>query len=136
MEDVYSVELRHQEDPADSSGGEHEEGTLGEKFHGARDWLCVWLGAEHSCVNVSRRLGDRGMGEVHARLSHSFHLLSATGDHFFTHNMLNFIRYNLSWSLSVLLSCGYRCTCQQQCPGEMGAGWRSTVGPGRAAGWT
>ncbi|XP_051279537.1 uncharacterized protein LOC127375918 isoform X2 [Dicentrarchus labrax] len=79
METLYSVELRHQEDPGDSSIREDEEGRMGNKFSVARDWLCVWLGKEHLCVNVSRRLGDQGTGEVYTRLSHCFHLLNATG---------------------------------------------------------
>ncbi|XP_042353477.1 uncharacterized protein LOC121951275 [Plectropomus leopardus] len=79
METLYSVELRHQEDPGDSSDREDEEGMMGKKFPVARDWLCVWLGKEHLCVNASRRLGDQGTGEVTTRLSHSFHLLNATG---------------------------------------------------------
>ncbi|XP_070774929.1 uncharacterized protein [Enoplosus armatus] len=79
METLYSVELRHQKDPGDSLDREDEESIMGKKLHVARDWLCVWLGAEHLCVNVSHRLGDRGTGEVYTRLSHSFHLLNATG---------------------------------------------------------
>ena len=77
MEALYSVELRHQEDPGDSSDREDEE--RGKRLHVAHDWLCVRLGAEHLCVNASRRLGDRGTGEIDTRLSHSFHLLTATG---------------------------------------------------------
>ncbi|XP_059200431.1 uncharacterized protein LOC131980237 [Centropristis striata] len=50
---------------------------MGKKL--AHDWLCVWSGAEHLCVNASRRLGDGGTGEVYSSLSHSFHLLSAAG---------------------------------------------------------
>nr|XP_033505718.1 uncharacterized protein LOC117271565 [Epinephelus lanceolatus] len=79
METLYSVELRHQEDPGDSLDREDEESMMEKKVPVARDWLCVWFGAEHLCVNASRQLWDRGMGEVNARLSHSFHLLSATG---------------------------------------------------------
>ncbi|XP_045907286.1 uncharacterized protein LOC123972095 isoform X3 [Micropterus dolomieu] len=79
MEILYSVELRHQKAPGDSLDREDEETTMGKKFHVARDWVCVSLGAEHLCVNVSRRLGDRGTGEVYTRLSNSFHLLNATG---------------------------------------------------------
>lgn len=90
METLYNVELRHQQDSAD----EVEEGMMGKKFHVARNRLCVWLGAEHLCVNVSRRLEDRGTGEVYTRLSHSFHLLNATGNQYFIHN-LYFIFYTL-----------------------------------------
>ncbi|KAE8291162.1 hypothetical protein D5F01_LYC10756 [Larimichthys crocea] len=79
METVYRVELKHQEDPGDSLDSEDEEGMMGKKFHVAHDWLCVWVDAEHSCVNVSRRLGDWGTGEVHTGLFHSFQLLRATG---------------------------------------------------------
>ncbi|XP_037642433.1 uncharacterized protein LOC119498040 [Sebastes umbrosus] len=78
METLYSVELRHQED-RDSSDREDEEGMMGKKLLVSCDWLCVRLGVEHLCVNASRRLGDGGTGEVYTRLSHSFHLLSATG---------------------------------------------------------
>ncbi|XP_070700951.1 uncharacterized protein [Pempheris klunzingeri] len=76
METLYSVELRHQED---SSSRNDEEGMTEKKFHVAHDWLCVWLGEEHVCVNVSRRLEDRGTGEVYTTVSHSFHLLNVTG---------------------------------------------------------
>ncbi|TDH06001.1 hypothetical protein EPR50_G00128340 [Perca flavescens] len=79
METLYSAELRHQEDPGDSSDGEDKEGMMGKKFHVARDWLCVWLGAENLCLNVSRRVGGQRTGEVYTRLSHSFHLFNATG---------------------------------------------------------
>ncbi|TKS80112.1 putative uncharacterized protein LOC400499 [Collichthys lucidus] len=79
METVYRVELKHQEDPGDSLESEDEEGMMGKKFHVAHDWLCVWVDAEHSCVNVSRQLGDWGTGEVHTGLFHSFQLLRATG---------------------------------------------------------
>ncbi|XP_044075986.1 uncharacterized protein LOC122887130 [Siniperca chuatsi] len=79
METLYSVELRHQKDPGDYLDREDEESMMGKKFHVARDWLCVWLEAEHLCVNVSRQLGDRGKGVVYTRLSHSFQLLNATG---------------------------------------------------------
>ncbi|XP_039672137.1 uncharacterized protein LOC120568593 [Perca fluviatilis] len=79
METLYSAELRHQEDPGDSTDGEDKEGMMGKKFHVAHDWLCVWLGAENLCVNVSRRLGGQRTGEVYTRLSHSFHLFNATG---------------------------------------------------------
>ncbi|XP_036941120.1 uncharacterized protein LOC119011822 isoform X1 [Acanthopagrus latus] len=79
MEALYNVELRHQEDPGDASGREDEESMLGKKSHVTRDWLCVRMGAEHLCANVSRTLVDRGKGEIHSRLSHSFHLLNATG---------------------------------------------------------
>lgn len=88
MEILYSVELRHQKAPGDSLDREDEETTMGKKFHVARDWVCVSLGAEHLCVNVSRRLGDRGTGEVYTRLSNSFHLLNATGNYYFIPNTL------------------------------------------------
>lgn len=100
METLYNVELRHQEDPGDASGREDEESMLGKKFHVTRDWLCVRMGAEHLCANVSRKLADRGTGEIHTRLSHSFHLLNASGNHYFINNMLYFIHWNLFWSLS------------------------------------
>lgn len=83
MEALYIVELRHHEDPADSSDKEEKERVIGKKFHVTRDWLCAWLGSEHLCVNVSRRLGDWGTGEIHTELSHSFHLLNATGNYYF-----------------------------------------------------
>lgn len=86
METVYRVELKHQEDPGDSLDSEDEEGMMGKKFHVAHDWLCVWVDAEHSCVNVSRRLGDWGTGEVHTGLFHSFQLLRATGNQCFIRN--------------------------------------------------
>ncbi|XP_068593999.1 uncharacterized protein [Cebidichthys violaceus] len=79
METLYVAELRHQEAPGDTSDREDEEGMAGKKFHVARDWLCVWIGAEHFCVNASHRLGDRGTGEVNTSLSHSLRLLNATG---------------------------------------------------------
>uniref|UniRef100_UPI0037E98E19 uncharacterized protein n=1 Tax=Semicossyphus pulcher TaxID=241346 RepID=UPI0037E98E19 len=79
MEALYNVELRHHEDPGESLDKEDEEGMLGNKLHVSHDWLCVWFVTEHLCVNVSRRLGGQGMGEVYMRLSHSFNLLHATG---------------------------------------------------------
>ncbi|KAM7401003.1 hypothetical protein PAMA_005280 [Pampus argenteus] len=79
METLYSVELRHQEDPGETLGREDEKGTTGKKSHMARDWLCVWSGVENLCVNVSRRVGAEGKGEVYTQLSHSFQLLSAAG---------------------------------------------------------
>lgn len=85
METLYSVELKHHEDPADSSDKEDKERIIGQKVHVTSDWLCARLGSEHLCVNVSRRLGDWGTGELHTRLSHSFHLLNATGTYYFIH---------------------------------------------------
>ncbi|KAK1879652.1 hypothetical protein KUDE01_027769, partial [Dissostichus eleginoides] len=79
METLYSVELRHQEALGDILDREDEEGMMGTTFHMARDWLCVRSGAEHLCMNASRRIGDGGMGEIYTRLSHSFVLLNATG---------------------------------------------------------
>lgn len=79
METSYRVELRHQEAPGEASDREEQESTAGKTSHVARDWLCVWLGAEHLCVNASRRLADRGRGEVNTSLSHSLRLLNATG---------------------------------------------------------
>lgn len=106
MEALYSVELRHQEDPSD-----REDEEMGKKLHVAHDWLCVRLGAEHFCVNASRRQGDQGTGEVDTRLSHSFHLLSATGKTLlYIFYILNTIIFT---GVSVLLSSGYRCTFQQ-----------------------
>eukprot|EP00064_Thunnus_orientalis_P014659 superscaffoldBa00002579_g14706 len=79
METLYSVELRHQEDPGESLGREDDDSMMGKKSHVARDWLCVWLGAENLCVNVSRQMGVEGRGEVYTQLSHSFNLLNDTG---------------------------------------------------------
>lgn len=67
------MELRHHEDPAESSN------ETGGKVHATSDWLCAWLGSEHLCVNVSCRFEDSGSGQVQSRLSHSFRLLNATG---------------------------------------------------------
>ncbi|KAM4551263.1 uncharacterized protein PAE49_015110 isoform 2-T2 [Odontesthes bonariensis] len=79
METVHSIELRHQGDAAKSLDIDDNKDTMGEKFQGARDWLCVWSGAEHLCVNVSRQLVNQRGGELFVQLSHSFHLLNATG---------------------------------------------------------
>ncbi|XP_037314999.2 uncharacterized protein LOC119209652 [Pungitius pungitius] len=79
METLYKVELRHQEAAGDASDSEEEESTTGNIPHVARDWLCVWLGAEHFCVNASRRLAGGGRGEVNTSLSHALRLLNATG---------------------------------------------------------
>ncbi|XP_040911109.1 uncharacterized protein LOC121193056 [Toxotes jaculatrix] len=78
-ETLYSVELTHQEDPGEALDSEDEEGVMGKKSHGSRDWLCVWAGEENLFVNVSRQIGNQGRGEVYTQLSHSFHLLNATG---------------------------------------------------------
>ncbi len=95
METLYSLELRHLKDPGDSLDKEEIKGI--KEFHVAQDWLCVWLGVEHLCVNMSRRLGNWGMGEVYTRLTHSLHLLNATGNLYFSQHML-FTHYNLPWS--------------------------------------
>lgn len=87
METSYKVELKHQNDAAESSDKE-----IGKKVHMSTDWLCAWFGSEHLCMNVSRWVGDWGAFEVHAKLSHSFHLLNAgTGNYqfiCFTHSVL------------------------------------------------
>lgn len=72
MGTLYRLELRHQRYPADAS-----DSSSG--LNASTDWLCAWLGSEHTCVNVSRKLVDWGTGEVHARLSHSSRLLNGTG---------------------------------------------------------
>ncbi|CAI5641741.1 unnamed protein product [Oreochromis niloticus] len=79
METVYSVEMRHQRDPGEALEGDDEEGMMGKGSHRAHDWLCVWSGEEHLCVNASRQRGSRGTGEIYTRLSHSFQVLRATG---------------------------------------------------------
>ncbi|XP_068995564.1 uncharacterized protein [Embiotoca jacksoni] len=79
METVHSVELRHQQDPGEILDGDDEEGMMGKESQWARDWLCVWSGEVHLCVNVSHQLGNQGKGGVHMQLTHSFHLLNATG---------------------------------------------------------
>lgn len=73
MEALYRLELRHHGYPADSSDSR-------KKLNVSTDWLCAWLGSEHMCVNVSRKLGDWETGEVHARLFHSSRLLNGTGN--------------------------------------------------------
>lgn len=78
---LYSVELRHQEDPRESLDKEDDEGSVDKSSSGARDWLCVWSGEENVCVNVSRQQWNQGRGKVHTQLSHSFHLLNVTGNH-------------------------------------------------------
>ncbi|XP_026169161.1 uncharacterized protein LOC113134139 [Mastacembelus armatus] len=78
MDTLYSVELRHQEDSGEYLDKE-EEGTVGKRSHRVCDWLCVWSGQENLCVNVSRQHGNQGRGEVYARLSHSFRLLTVKG---------------------------------------------------------
>ncbi|KAF7669802.1 hypothetical protein LDENG_00124500 [Lucifuga dentata] len=78
-EALYSVELRHQEDPGEFLDKHDEGGMTGKKSHEAHDWLCAWSGEESLCVNVSHRLGDQGWGEVFTQLSHSSHLLNAAG---------------------------------------------------------
>lgn len=112
METLYSVDLRHHEAPADSSEEEEKQRMMGRKVHVTSDWLCAWLGSEHLCVNVSRRLGDWGAGEIHTELSHSFHLLNSTGDYYYIY--IYCILYIMpSPGLSASLSSGCRCTCQQ-----------------------
>lgn len=89
MKIVYSVELRHELTPRGHLDTNDEEGVMGRKPYEASYWLCVWSGVEHLCVNVSRQLGNQEKGEAYALLSHSFHLLNATGDHFNIHSMCN-----------------------------------------------
>lgn len=79
-EALYSVVLKHQQDTEDS---EEKDEMRGNKLRVSHDWLCVWFGEEHLCLNVSRQLGGQRMGEVHMRLSHSFHLLNETGNLYF-----------------------------------------------------
>nr|XP_020442398.1 uncharacterized protein LOC109951951 [Monopterus albus] len=79
MDTLCSVELRHQEDPGESPNKGDEEDMRGEKSHRARDWLCVGLGQENLCVNVSRQQGKHGWSEVYTQLSHSVRLLEASG---------------------------------------------------------
>ncbi|XP_069367779.1 uncharacterized protein [Paralichthys olivaceus] len=79
MEKLYSVELRHQEDPGEAVDSEDGEGMMGKKSSRAHDWLCVRSEEENLFLNVSRQLGNQGWGEVYTQLSHSFHLLNLTG---------------------------------------------------------
>ncbi|CAG5896969.1 unnamed protein product [Menidia menidia] len=82
-ETVHVIDLRHQREAGKSSDVDGEEDKMGEKFQEARDWLCLWSGAEHLCLNVSwqltKRSKERRGGEVFGLLSHSFHALDATG---------------------------------------------------------
>lgn len=82
MDTLYSVELRHQEDPGESLEKEDNEGIVEKNSSGARDWLCVWSGEEHLCVNVSRQHWNQGRGEAYTQLSHSFNLLKVTGSNY------------------------------------------------------
>ncbi|XP_030016477.1 uncharacterized protein LOC115437389 [Sphaeramia orbicularis] len=79
IDTLYSVELRHQKDYGEHLDSADELDTSGKTLHRVQNWLCVWSGAENLCVNTSHRLGDKQRGEIHTHLSHSFHLLSATG---------------------------------------------------------
>ncbi|XP_056913419.1 uncharacterized protein LOC130539234 isoform X1 [Takifugu flavidus] len=72
MEALYRLELRRHDYPSVSSDARR-------KSNGSADWLCLWFGSEHLCVNVSRKVGNWGTGEVHTRLFHSSRLLNATG---------------------------------------------------------
>lgn len=74
MEALYRLELRRHNYPSVSSDTRR-------KSNGSADWLCLWFGSEHLCVNVSRKVGNWGTGEVHTRLFHSSRLLNATGNH-------------------------------------------------------
>lgn len=133
LETLYSVELRHHEDPAVSSN-EDKGHVTSRKVLTTSDWLCAWLDSEHLCVNVSCRFEDSGSGQVQSRLSHSFHLLNATG--------ILFVQYMWFYTSSSrpasqsAVSAGCRCSSQQQCQGGMGPGWQSAVRPCRTAGWT
>lgn len=97
MDTLYRVELRHHDlDRADEEDKEH---VTGKKVQVTSDWLCAWLGSEHLCVNVSLRLGGGGTGEVRTGLSHSFHLLNATGNYCFIHT--HFTHSDLAKCLSL-----------------------------------
>lgn len=75
MEALYRLELRRHNDPSVSSDTRRKSNDW------SADWLCLWFGSEHLCVNVSRKVGSWGTGEVHTRLFHSSRLLNATGSH-------------------------------------------------------
>lgn len=94
METLYRLELRRHNYPAVSSDRR--------KSNGSADWLCLWLASEQLCVNVSRKVGNWGTGEVHARLFHSSRLLNATGNHRSTRLMHNGSLLRLSVRLSWL----------------------------------
>lgn len=75
LENLYSLELRHQEEPPDPS---HDH-TTSTRPHVTTDWLCAAFGSERLCVNMSCHFKDRDAGQVQARLTHSFHLLNDSG---------------------------------------------------------
>lgn len=108
---LYSVELRHQENPGESLDLEDDEVRVKQGSSGARDWLCVWSGEEHVCLNVSRQQWNQGRGEVYTRISHSFHFLNVTGEHVACVIYI-FQKYLSFKQLSQPLVFKYRCTCQ------------------------
>lgn len=123
MGSLYRLELRHQRSPADAS-----DGSRG--LNASADWLCAWLGSEHVCVNVSRRLVDWGTGEVHARLLHSSRLLNGTGK-------LRLSASNVAHPVAALKFFLPWCrrSRRQQREGEMAPRGRSDLRPGTTAGW-
>lgn len=133
LESLYSVELRHHKDPAESSN-EDKGHVTGRKVHATSDWLCAWLGSEHLCVNVSCRFEDSGSGQVQSRLSHSFHLLNATG--ILSLQYMWFYTSSSRPPSHSVVSAGCRRSSRQQCRGGMGPGWQSAVRPCRARGRT
>lgn len=80
-DNLYSIELGHQEDPALDSDRDVEEDVFGGKSCRAHVWLYVHSQKEHLFINVSRRLGNPGRGELYSHLSHSFRHLNLTGKH-------------------------------------------------------
>lgn len=109
LENLYSVELRHREEPADPS-----HNTTARRSHATSDWLCATLGSEHLCVNVSCRFEDSDAGRVQTRLSHSFHLLNNTG--IYLSGWENLTVSTSAWfAFSVPLSARRRCSFQQRC---------------------
>lgn len=102
------MELRHQEEPEEALDTEDEESMMGKK---SCDWLFVQLGKENFFVNVSRRMENKRRGEVYTQISHSFHLLNATGNHVIKHTMclMHFYPF-LSLSVFVLWMQAYLLT--------------------------
>ncbi|XP_031416008.1 uncharacterized protein LOC116218434 isoform X3 [Clupea harengus] len=74
---LHSLEFKHREDAKGDQ--EEEEGMLGKRKNGTRDWLCVRSADKHVCVNMTSHSSHQEGGSIDGQLSHSFPWLRSSG---------------------------------------------------------